>query len=139
MSFDQLISGLLRDGYSVRFVATGDSMYPSIRSGDMLEVEPAAASDLRAGDVVLTRAPRGLTAHRIIKIDSACVVTRGDNALRSDGPLPISAIVGRVSPGANRTRSPLARKMLYLRTVARKVRGAFTKILDRARQQGAAP
>lgn len=127
MNAEEVITGMLRDGYSVRFVASGDSMYPSIRSGETLEVEPVAASGLRPGDVVLIRAERGLTAHRIVRIDGVMVVTRGDNCLRRDRPLPFAAVLGRVaSPPAQRL-SGLRSMMLYCRVFARRVAGVLTR------------
>ncbi|HWW60725.1 MAG TPA: S24/S26 family peptidase, partial [Thermoanaerobaculia bacterium] len=85
----------------VRFRATGDSMWPLIQSGDYLLVEPAAASNIARGDVVLARLDRGLTAHRVIEVrrDGASlrITTRGDNAPQNDAPFTESAILGRVT------------------------------------------
>ena len=131
MKFDEVVSELLGDGYSARFVATGDSMYPSIRSGDTLELEPADPADLRIGDVVLVRAQRGLTAHRIVAITPESVITRGDNCLRRDPSVPFSAVIGRViHPRSVLAASPLRKQMLYLRTIARRVQGFFKRNSD---------
>lgn len=89
-----VIVDLLRRGHAVRFQVRGDSMHPIIREHDFVQVEPR--ENVRAGDVVLALAGRGLTAHRVIRIDAATFVMRGDNATAADEQLPVSAILGVV-------------------------------------------
>jgi hypothetical protein len=78
---------------------------------------------LRAGDVILTQAARGLTAHRIVRIARGSVTTRGDNALHRDAPVSHQSILGRIThverDGA--LAGPPA-KPLRLRVAARRVR-----------------
>jgi len=51
----------------LRFEAHGSSMYPFIRSGDVLTVQPAEAADLNVGDVAFYRAAGDrLVAHRVV-------------------------------------------------------------------------
>ena len=104
--FENVLSDLLRDGYSVSFVVTGDSMHPTIRSGEHLHVRAVDRKSLRVGDIILVRAQRGLTAHRIITIDANRVVTRGDNAELPDPPLPLDDILGLVE-AVEREAGPL--------------------------------
>jgi signal peptidase I len=98
--FEPTLRELLSAGHTARFRASGDSMYPSICNGDYLHIVPCGMSELRRGDVVLTSTERGLTAHRIVRISerdgSVRVITRGDNALRSDRPFGVEQILGRV-------------------------------------------
>jgi signal peptidase I len=98
--FEPALTAILEAGYTARFVARGDSMYPTIHDGDAVHVEPCTQHSLRVGEVVLAQASRGLTAHRIVRIrerhGAVQVVTRGDNCLRSDPPLLSVAILGRV-------------------------------------------
>ncbi len=114
----QVIADLLGRGHAVLFRASGDSMHPIIRSNDYLLVEPAAQAKIRRGDVVLTLADRGLTAHRVIAFDGQMVVTRGDNARRCDLPVPASRLLGRVTHaerGGRRRRVTRWRSALLLR------------------------
>lgn len=92
-----VIADLLARGHAVEFRARGDSMYPAIRAGDLLHVEPLSRRGLRRGDVILTAASRGLTAHRLVGVAGDCVLTRGDNASAHDPPLVPSRILGRVT------------------------------------------
>ena len=95
--FESTVVDLLGRGVSVRFQASGDSMHPSIRNGEHVHVAPVEWSSLRTGDVVLARAPRGLTAHRLLKLGAGAVTTRGDNAVAPDAALPPNAIIGRIT------------------------------------------
>jgi signal peptidase I len=95
--FESTVTGLLSSGVGVRFVATGDSMYPTIRSGEHVHVAPADPASLRIGDVVLARAHRGLTAHRVVRLSPHSVTTRGDNALGRDAALSHKNVLGRVT------------------------------------------
>ena len=97
MTFERTAAEILRRGLAIRFLATGDSMHPSIRHGEHVHVAPVDARALHIGDIVLARAERGLTAHRIVQLMSDAVTTRGDNALRRDAALPPNAIIGRVT------------------------------------------
>lgn len=90
-----IITDLLARGHGVRFRAWGDSMHPIIRADDYLHVEPVPA--IRRGDVVLTIADRGLTAHRVIASTAEIVVTRGDNAPANDPPLDRRRVLGVVT------------------------------------------
>jgi signal peptidase len=91
-AFSSLCADLLRDGTAVRFTATGSSMWPTIRDGDVITVVPARASELAVGDVVLYETPRGLTAHRVIRR----VQDAGESLrVRGDTPGSTDEVVGR--------------------------------------------
>ena len=96
--FQSTLNAVFDAGFAARFVARGDSMDPTIRDGEALQVERCRPESLRVGEVVLARAQRGLTAHRIVEIrpDTAQIVTRGDNCLRADPPLDFGEIYARV-------------------------------------------
>ncbi|HEX2061111.1 MAG TPA: S24/S26 family peptidase, partial [Thermoanaerobaculia bacterium] len=90
-----VIADLLRRGHAAEFRVHGDSMHPVIRAEDVLHVEPSA--EIRAGDVVLTLADRGLTAHRVIHVSAEEVITRGDNTPSADAPVARSRVLGVVT------------------------------------------
>ena len=96
MTFETILRDLLGRGIAVRFQARGDSMHPAIRCGETLHVVPVDAAELARGDVVLARQARGLTAHRIARIDGARIVTRGDNCSHDDHPIGAGEVLGRV-------------------------------------------
>jgi|GEM_PF-737117 len=59
---------LLNLGQGVRFKANGWSMYPTICDGEIINVEPVLPYQVRHGDIILYRSPRGITAHRVVHI-----------------------------------------------------------------------
>ena len=131
--FEPTLRELLSSGHTARFRASGDSMYPSIRSGDYLNVVPCTLSELRRGDIVLAATKRGLTAHRIVRISerggSVRIVIRGDNALRSDGPIEVGDVLGRVvSAEGDRSHRAIAAPVAMLRiavVLVRRLRARF--------------
>jgi len=98
---EDVIAELLANGHRARFTATGDSMHPFIRSGQQLDVEAVDPRALRRGDVVLARLERGLTAHRIVRIERrggevVSITTRGDNCELDDPPFGPDQLVGKI-------------------------------------------
>src|SRR4051794_6772491 len=73
----------------------GDSMWPSLRSGDLAAVEPLA-EEPRPGEVVLARFAQALVVHRVRRCDGDTCVLHGDNAWAEDPPLPRARVLGRV-------------------------------------------
>ena len=106
--FADVCVGLLNIGQSVRFKANGWSMHPTICDGEMIHVEPVLPSQVRHGDIILYRSPRGITAHRVIHIQreansivspqghSFLITTRGDSLKVVDPPLTSDQILGKV-------------------------------------------
>ncbi|MDX1707532.1 MAG: S26 family signal peptidase [Desulfobacterales bacterium] len=66
--FPELISNLLTDGHQIKFRAPGDSMYPTIRNGDIIIVKPIKTGAITPGDILLYRHQSGVAAHRVIRI-----------------------------------------------------------------------
>ena len=97
-----LLDGLAR-GFSVSFVAEGDSMWPTIRSGDRLTAVPVNPSEVRPGEIVLVLSghthPR-LLAHRVVTIRQAgsepTIEVRGDAKRGPDVPVTLDRVVARV-------------------------------------------
>ena len=99
-----LTTELLSRGTTVRFRPSGRSMYPSIREGELITVEPVVASDVTLGDIVLYRSERGLIAHRVVgssPTQSSVLSPHhffllGDASLSRDEPVVSEQILGRV-------------------------------------------
>lgn len=72
----------------------GDSMWPSLRAGDVAEVEPLVEAP-RPGEVVLARFESSLVLHRVRWCDGSLCALRGDNGGLEDPPLPLVRILGR--------------------------------------------
>ena len=94
MNAAEVIADLLARGHSVRFRARGHSMHPIIRNDDYLLVAPSTRCE--CGDVVLTLSSRGLTAHRVVRLEDGVVITRGDNAPGDDEVGKVLGVVTHV-------------------------------------------
>ena len=100
--FIEMAKELLWRGDTLRCRASGSSMYPFIRDGDIITVEPIIASRIRYADIVFFQSDEGrVVVHRVIKIKKAdgkvCMVTRGDTMRRTDGYLDGRGLLGRVT------------------------------------------
>ena len=51
-----LIIDLLSNGYGVRFGAPGRSMYPTIREGEIITVQPVELVNVKPGNILLIHA-----------------------------------------------------------------------------------
>jgi len=75
-------------------------MYPLIRSGDVVEITPAAFDEVDVGDVVLFRAEDRLLVHRVIghTLEGQCrrLRVRGDRFLQENLPVDRADVLGRV-------------------------------------------
>jgi hypothetical protein len=95
-----LIADVLRQFGRVQLRAHGVSMFPSIRSGDVLSVARCLPGELEIGDVILARDSSRLFAHRVTSThaaaDGAWVATRGDSHWRRDPLLRAADVLGRV-------------------------------------------
>ena len=75
-------------------------MEPTYMPGDLLVAVRAGPGDVRPGDVVVWCTPSGsCTVHRLIKVNSTVIVTKGDNNATNpapDPPVPASWLRYRV-------------------------------------------
>src|SRR3989338_4182788 len=64
--FSKITIDLLKQGRTIRFQAFGNSMFPAIRSGDILRIEPCLAEP-NPGEIVFFKSSGGkMTAHRLL-------------------------------------------------------------------------
>lgn len=140
-AFQELVNDMLARGIRFRFQAKGRSMLPLIQDGEFVHVEPAGATALRVGDVVLSRAEHEVKLHRIIRRNSDSVITKGDASIDADDPIHQSCVLGKVvAKECSATRRLMkidglsARLGFYLRQARRKlamtVRDIFPSILS---------
>jgi uncharacterized repeat protein (TIGR01451 family) len=127
---------LLQKGLSVRFTADGQSMRPNILPDDQVTVAPAAASELKAGQVVLGQSSEGLRVHRMVQhlADSGRSITRGDAGREDDAGE--QQVLGRVIATAHAGREtslerPWSRQVHAGRTLLRRLRLAARRRLTR--------
>ena len=94
------ISNLLIHSQTFRFRVASWSMYPMLRKGDRLTVEPVSATSLQVGDVILYHNCGQLICHRVVALDTAGagirIITKGDATTGPGEVLEPGQILGRV-------------------------------------------
>jgi signal peptidase I len=92
---------LLSEGKTIRIKAHGYSMYPSIKPGSMVLIEPLNIKGLpHPGEIIAIRREQGLIVHRLSRIINSngiiSYIARGDSNAIADNPINIDKIAGRI-------------------------------------------
>lgn len=92
---------LLAEGKTIRIKAHGYSMYPCIKPGSLVLIEPLKIKGPPVpGEIIAVRRENGLVVHRLSEIISKNGITsyiaRGDSNATTDNPVKIDKIVGRI-------------------------------------------
>lgn len=100
-SVKDVSSALLSEGKTIRIKAHGYSMYPSIKPGSVIIIEPLSQKgNPSPGEIIAIKRENGLVVHRLIKImikdGKRIYIARGDSNVYSDAPVPIERIAGRI-------------------------------------------
>lgn len=74
----------------------GRSMYPALRNGVRLEVQPVVYDELRIGDLVVYHNGSGMICHRLIRKSDRLLYVKGDTNLFADPPVVWPQVLGRV-------------------------------------------
>jgi signal peptidase I len=100
-AFVDLSAELLSRGHRVRFRPNGNSMLPTIKDGEAVTVAPVKHSAIKRGDILLYLTRRGVTAHRVVKINKSKkealgFILRGDAPGSSDESVRFDQVLGKV-------------------------------------------
>ena len=92
---------LLSEGKTIRIKAHGYSMYPSIKPGSLVLIEPLRVKGPPVpGEIIAIEKGDGLIIHRLTRIIVMNKVTtyiaRGDSNAFADNPVKINKIAGRI-------------------------------------------
>jgi signal peptidase I len=103
---------LLSEGKTIRIKAHGYSMYPSIKPGSLILIEPLKINGLpRQGEIIAIKRESGLIVHRLTKIINKNGVTsyiaRGDSNAYADNPVKIEKIAGRIVRAESTGENPV--------------------------------
>lgn len=96
-----LAAELLRRGRTVEIVAGGGSMWPLVRHGDRLVVDPAPPP--RVGDLAAVLRNDHLVIHRVISVGDAGILLHGDNLSGPDPVVTPQEVLGVVTRHVLRT------------------------------------
>jgi signal peptidase I len=92
---------LLAEGKTIRIKAHGYSMYPCIKPGALILIEPINIGGLPVpGEILAIKREEGLIVHRLIRIVSQSgvkmYIARGDSNAFEDKPVANDKIAGRI-------------------------------------------
>jgi signal peptidase I len=92
---------LLSEGKTIRIKAHGYSMYPSIKPGSLVLIEPLRVKGSPVpGEIIAIEKGDGLIIHRLTRIivrnKVKFFIARGDSNAFADNPLRIDKIAGRI-------------------------------------------
>ncbi len=94
----ELVRAVLGKGLSFRFRATGYSMHPFIRNGDIVKVAPVANGFADVGDVLACELPVSakFVVHRVVRKNGDRLLVQGDGSPEPDGWITRENILGRI-------------------------------------------
>jgi len=102
----------LLSGREVCLTVRGGSMWPFVRDGDVLIIQPAVMDDLSVGDIVLTSCASGVICHRVFELKDGTVRTKGDALVGLDPVVDSEGLLGRaVARKAGGRMRPLTGQM----------------------------
>ena len=92
---------LLSEGKIIRIKAHGYSMYPCIKPGSLILIEPIHLKGHPVpGEIIAIQRKNGLVVHRltriILKNGITLFIARGDSNAYADNPININKIAGRI-------------------------------------------
>ncbi len=104
---------LLSEGKSIRIKAHGYSMYPCIKPGSLILIEPISVKGFPLpGEIIAIKREAGLIVHRLtkIKIQNGIryYIARGDSNAYADNPVKIDKIAGRITGAESTGENPVA-------------------------------
>jgi len=86
---------ILKTQYPMAAITSG-SMWPTLKKGDMVLIKGIdGKEEIREGDIIVYRNPKGFTIHRVIRINEDNVITKGDANNISDPPVKYEEIIGK--------------------------------------------
>ncbi len=92
---------LLSEGRTIRIKAHGYSMYPCIKPGSIILIEPIAIKGRPVpGEIIAIKRENGLVVHRLTRIVTKNGITtyiaRGDSNAYADNPVNYDKLAGRI-------------------------------------------
>jgi phage repressor protein C with HTH and peptisase S24 domain len=127
----------LRDGHPLEIVVWGTSMWPSLRAGSRVRIDPGARTLLRPGAIVAYARSERLVVHRVIGVRAMEVICRGDNVAGPSEVVRRDDIVGGVVVVARRPLRVRVPTFADARSALRRVRFALSVRIDRLRGRDA--
>jgi hypothetical protein len=88
---------LARSGKIIESEISGTSMGKALPPGTRIRIQPLPAGDYKVGQIVAFVRGSTIFAHRIAYRTKQGILTRGDNHLWCDLPMPVESVLGLVT------------------------------------------
>ncbi len=76
---------------------SSQSMWPTLKKGDLIFLQGVdKPEDLEIGDIIAFQHPKGITVHRVVKVEGDLITTKGDANPLNDKPIRFEWVEGRV-------------------------------------------
>jgi signal peptidase I len=103
---------LLSEGKTIRIKAHGFSMYPCIKPGSLILIEPInVKGPPRRGEIIAIKTGNGLIVHRLSKLINKggvmYYIARGDSNAYADNPIKLDKIAGRIVRAESTGENPV--------------------------------
>jgi len=103
---------LLSEGKTIRIKAHGYSMYPCIKPGSLILIEPIKNKGIPVpGEIIAIKRESGLIVHRLSRIvvnkGITTYIARGDSNALEDAPVTIGKIAGRIAGAESTGENPV--------------------------------
>jgi signal peptidase I len=103
---------LLAEGKTIRIKAHGYSMYPCIKPGSLVLIEPIHLKGAPVpGEIIAITTEKGMILHRLVKIvvknNIKSFIARGDGNAFDDNPVKIDKIAGRIVGAESTGENPV--------------------------------
>jgi hypothetical protein len=81
---------------SLEIKVIGNSMYPFLKSKDIMQLIPTRVAQLAVGEIILTYNGSRMLCHRVFKIKKNMVQTKADALIWPDLPVGEADLIGKV-------------------------------------------
>ena len=93
----EMIRGMLAQGRPATFTVRGNCMAPTLQDGDKVRIVPADLDKPRPGEIVsYVDGGTRITTSRVMRVEGAMMITKGDNEDHDDPPVPFGRVLGKV-------------------------------------------
>jgi signal peptidase I len=90
---------LIENNHAVKIVASGYSMFPFIRPGDVQTISPVPIEEIKVGDVAVFERESDWISHRVIDIQNknneTTLILRGDSCIQLDPLVTKANYIGK--------------------------------------------
>jgi len=90
---------LIENNHAVKIVASGYSMFPFMRNGDVQTISPVPIEEIKVGDVAVFERDNDWISHRVIDIrkikNETTLILRGDTCIQLDPLVTKANYIGK--------------------------------------------